>query len=382
MKSLVASFSALPFVLASLALGGCSEAVSTDESLEAVDGSEDALTSDGTAYSFKCSGTDGAKANVSVSANGANFDVAATANGAPLFQATAQRPALNVRPNDPANANALNEFIDFSDAGLDVVPVGGPKALELDLGGAKAMLFKDPQSNVTLKCSFDKAKLLRFLKFSMVAHANMKNVKVVAFDIDDTLAFTTPTFVRAFSTGGTPAPTDAVFWNQANKCDPGCASETITLPDGTTKLLPASVPSTAKAKAKELVALHKSYGHRVYAVTARPDINGGPLRDFIERELGIARDDVFFEPDVDQPGNPAGKTDRIKALDVDVYYGDSDSDITDTNKAFLDASGQPTKHVQALRFFRSPNSSNRSAGKLGKYHPGYFGEPIIANSYE
>jgi acid phosphatase class B len=210
----------------------------------------------------------------------------------------------------------------------------------------------------------------------------MKNVKVVAFDIDDTLAFTTPTFVRAFATGGTPVPTDTVFWTATNGCDQGCASETITLPDGTTKLLPENAPSKAKARARELVALHKSKGHRVYAITARPDINGAPLRQYIERELGIAREDVFFEPDIDQPGNPKGKQDRIKSLDVDVFYGDGDADITDTNKAFLDASGAATKHVQALRFLRSPNSSNRSAGKLAKYHPGYYGEAIIADSYQ
>jgi acid phosphatase class B len=381
MKPIAAPLSAIAFVLSSLALGGCSESLSTDEAAETPAGSEDALTSNGTAYSFQCS-SDTVKATVAISADGANFDVSASANGAALFRATAQRPSLNVRPNDPGASDALNEFIDFNDAGLDVVPVGGPKALELDLGGAKSMLFKDPQQTVTLKCRFDKAKLLRVLKINLVAHPDMKNVKVVAFDIDDTLAFTTPTFVRAFATGGTPAPTDTVFWTATNGCDHGCPSETITLPDGTTKLLPANEPSTAKARARELVALHKSKGHRVYAITARPDINGTPLRAYIESELGIAQDDVFFEPDIDQPGNPKGKQDRIKSLDVDVFYGDSDSDITDTNKAFQDASGAATKHVQAVRFLRSPNSSNRSSGRLAKYHPGYFGEAIIANSYE
>jgi acid phosphatase class B len=382
MKLALAPLSAMAVVLASFALGGCSDPAAADDNVEAAGGSEDALTSNGTAYSFQCTNKDGgAKTTVAVSANGANFDVTASANGAVVVQATAQRPSLNVRPNDAAS-DAINEFIDWSDAGLDVVPVDGPKALELDLAGAKTLLYKDPQKTVTFKCSFDKAKLLRLLKFNLVSHVDMKNVKVVAFDIDDTLAFTTPTFTRAFATGGTPDPHDTTFWTQTNGCDNGCPAQTLTLPDGTTKQLPENVASTAKQRALDMIALHKSHGHRIYAVTARPDINGDPLRDYIERELGIAKEDVFFEPDIDQPGNPAGKTDRLKSLDIDVFYGDSDSDITDTNKAFLDASGHPTKRVQAVRFFRSPNSSNRKAGKLNKYHPGYYGEPIISGSYE
>jgi acid phosphatase class B len=210
----------------------------------------------------------------------------------------------------------------------------------------------------------------------------MSGVSAVGFDIDDTLAFTTPTFARGFVTGGTPAPTDVLFWTATNGCDHGCASETITLLDGTTKLLPANVASTAKSKALDLIALHQAKGHKVYAITARPDINGDPLRDYVEGELGIPRANVFFEPDMDQPGNPKGKTDRMESLNLDLFYGDSDSDITDAAKTFVDAAGVRTKEMRAVRFQRSPKSSNRKAGKLNKYHPGYFGEAIVRGSYE
>jgi acid phosphatase class B len=379
MKS-IAKYSGLaPLLLASLALGGCAAPLG-EENAEPIDESADAISSDGKEYSFRCRNADG-PASIVVAARGANFDVTASAKAGVLFQATAQRPSLNVRPND-AGSDAVNEFVDFSDAGLEAVPVDGPKATELDLGGAKTFVYKDPQKTVTLTCRFDKAKLLRTLKFNIVSRIEMTNVKAVAFDIDDTLAFTTPAFVRAFATGGTPAPDDKVFWTHTNGCDKGCAAETVTLPDGSTKLLPENVASTPKSRALSLIALHKAQGHRVYAITARPDINGGALRDFVEQELGIAKEDVFFEPDIDLPGNPKGKTDRIKSLDIDVFYGDSDSDVTDTNKAFLDASGVPTKNVQAVRFLRSPNSSNRRAGKLNKYHPGYYGERILRDSYE
>jgi acid phosphatase class B len=360
-----------------LVLAACSQPIGDPNDAEQ---SEGELSSNGTSYSFNCR-SDSGTAKVVIAANGSSFDITASADSGVLFQATSQRPSLNVRPYDGPDM-VIAEFIDFADAGVEVVPVDGPKALELDLGGKKALAYKNDAEAVSLTCRFDKAKLLRLLQIQLVSSVDMTGVKSVAFDIDDTLAFTTPTFTRAFATGGTPAPDDVVFWTQTNSCDQGCASTTLTLPDGTTKLLPENVASTAKSRALTLVAKHKTLGHRVYAVTARPDIAGDGLRDYIESELGIAREDVFFEPDIDQPGNPKGKTDRIKSLDVDIYYGDSDSDITDTRNAFLDASGAPTKKVTAVRFLRSPKSSNRKAGKLAKYHPGYFGEPIIRDSYE
>ena len=70
-----------------------------------------------------------------------------------------------------------------------------------------------------------------------------------------------------------------------------------------------------------------------------------------------------------------------ESLDVDVFYGDSDTDITDARSAFS-TSTPPRKQVTAVRFLRSPKSSNRKAGKLAKYHPGYYGEPILADSYD
>jgi acid phosphatase class B len=58
-----------------------------------------------------------------------------------------------------------------------------------------------------------------------------------------------------------------------------------------------------------------------------------------------------------------------------VFYGDSDSDITDAKKV-------QTKSIRPIRFLRSPKSSNRKEGRLNQYHPGYYGESIIADSYE
>ena len=322
------------------------------------------------------------QASLRIIPRGDSFDVVATAEATVLFQVEDQRPSLNVRIEDGA-ADTVNEFIDFNKKGLEVVPVDGKNKLEVDLKpGATFVHYADESKKMQLSCGISPKRLISRLGIKPRAQVTFQGVKAVAFDIDDTLMFTSPTFARGFATGGVPKPDDVLFWTHTNGCDGGCSETTITLGDGSLKVLPANAPSTPKAKAIELINYHKSLGHRVYAITARPDINGDPLREYLESQMGIAREDLFFEPDLNQPGNPAGKTDRIESLNLDVFYGDSDSDITDALKAFVDSkTGVRTKKVEPVRFFRSPKSSNRKAGELNKYHPGYFGEPILSESY-
>jgi len=299
------------------------------------------------------------------------FDIAASTTDGPVFSLTAQRPSLNVNVDDGTSATP-SEFVDFRPSGLTAIPPMGMPRFELTLATGTKTLTHDTQQ---LNCRVSATKLLAYLGIAPAYDLDVQSATSVGFDIDDTLLFSTPTFTRAFATGGTPAPTDTVFWTQANSCDPGCAAETITLPDGTAKQLPASDPSPVKERVRQLVASYQANGAEVYAITARPDIAGDALRQYIEAQVGIAADHVFFEPDLDQPGNPAGKTDRMAQLALDVFYGDSDSDITD-------ARAVQGANVRGIRVLRSPKSSNRKDGRLAKYHPGYYGEPIVAGSYD
>lgn len=330
---------------------------------------------------FSCLTDDGHTAALEIVKIGDGFNILAKSKRTILINRNDLRPSLNVRIA-VGQDDVRNEFIDFNQIGLEVIPVDGKDKLEIDLAAGRTIVhFEDAINSMQLNCAINPLELILFLEITPRTHLNLPRVNAVAFDIDDTLMFTSPTFARGFATGGSPKPDDVLFWIHTNGCDQGCVESTITLSDGTTKILPANEPSTPKAKALELIRHHQSLGHEVYAITARPDINGEPLRDYIESEMGIERNKVFFEPDLEQPGNPAGKTDRIESLNLDVFYGDSDSDITDTLKAFVDRSGSRSKMVYPVRFFRSPKSSNRKAGMLNKYHPGYFGEPILSGSY-
>jgi acid phosphatase (class B) len=351
-----------------LLLGACTaDTVADAPSVDDFDGKADDAA---TARSVTCHTMAGDPIKVVFTPNGGSFEVAAGT----LFALTSQRPSLNATVEDGAS-DVPNEFVDFRPSGLDVIPPTGTPHFELALtAGAKALTYGDASTQVALTCTVSSSRLLAFLGIAPTSYLGVDGATSVGFDIDDTLLFSTPTFTRAFATGGTPKPDDAVFWTQANRCDPGCPAESLTLPDGTIKQLPASVPSGVKDRIRDQVAFHQARGAEVYAITARPDINGDALRTYIETELGIPSDHVFFEPDLDQPGNPAGKTDRMAQLGLDVFYGDSDSDITDAQKT-------PGAHVRGIRVLRSPKSSNRSGGRLAKYHPGYYGESILAGSY-
>jgi acid phosphatase class B len=323
------------------------------------------------AFKINCTSSSGEAAPLEITAASEGFEVTASSGKTKLFQVAKQLPSLNARVEDGAS-DAVDEFVDFNPTGLETVPVDSKNKLEIDLKAIAKVKFAADGNQVELTCRPDKKALLKFLKLEPAKTIALAGVKAVGFDIDDALMFTTPTFVRGFVTGGSPKPDDVLFWTHTNACDGGCEKTTIKLADGSTKELPANVASTPKAKVLELIRKHQKMGHKVYAITARPDINGDPLRDYLAKSMGIARENIFFEPDMDLPGNPAGKQDRIASLGLNMFYGDSDSDITDAMKV---------KGVKAVRILRSPKSSNRKAGELNKYHPGYYGETILAETY-
>jgi len=168
------------------------------------------------------------------------------------------------------------------------------------------------------------------------AQETAKKLKV-GFDLDDTLIFSTPAFNKGFKS--VHERFSRGFWTLVNKSDRD--------------------NSTVKEGAKRILDEHKEHGDEIFIVTARGPYGTQPLLDYIAETFNVKKENVFFEP--------RGKTDRIKRLGLDIYYGDADSDISDTIQA----------GAKGIRIERSETSWNTR-----KYHPGKYNEQVIENSAE
>ena len=162
-------------------------------------------------------------------------------------------------------------------------------------------------------------------------------VKEVGFDIDDTVLFSSPAFERGFASGN-PYGSDE-FWAIVNSSD--------------------KEVSKIKQKTRKIIEEHLKRGHKVYFITARRDVEGEKLKEFLSRELGIPKQNIFFAPH--------GKTQLIKQLGIDAFYGDSDSDM----RYAIEAGAMP------IGILRNPKSSYKRS-----YNPGSFDEFIIPDSEE
>ncbi|NQT98003.1 MAG: hypothetical protein HQ562_09710 [Candidatus Marinimicrobia bacterium] len=189
----------------------------------------------------------------------------------------------------------------------------------------------------------------------------------VGFDIDDTVLFSRAIFVNL--------PPD-----KRNPIDFGW----VNVHDWQYSLLIEPMA--------DLIHFYRAHGHRVYFITARPGINGDSVALFLTKQLGfpvIKGKNLFFEPK-ENVGDYRYTTKhrQINKLGLDIFYGDSDTDIVAAIKA----------GVQPVRVVRHQSSINQygknyfgdttdgttqkapfSANDLQKFYRGYvgmFGESI------
>jgi len=158
----------------------------------------------------------------------------------------------------------------------------------------------------------------------------------VGFDVDDTLLFSSPAFKKAYESEEFEYSDE--WWAIVNKSDEG--------------------NSIVKKVAEKILNEHKAKGDQIFAITARDGTGGDVLRGFLNRTFGIKKENIFCTHK---------KAEKIRELNIKIFYGDSDSDITAAQEA----------GAKGIRILRSPKSSYK-----GKYHPGEFGEEIIPNSEE
>ena len=172
----------------------------------------------------------------------------------------------------------------------------------------------------------------------------------IGLDVDDTALFSSPGFYYAFNNHdgangeniyGKKPLSNMKFWE-----------------DLCTKFDRFSMP---KNSTKALLEMHKKRGDRIYFITARPDASPNEiLTDQLHQAFGLGDD----QPKAIFTGYIT-KAKFIKENNISIYYGDSDSDITEAWDA----------GVRAIRFMRSPLSTNK-----GKYNPGKYGEAVLENS--
>lgn len=170
----------------------------------------------------------------------------------------------------------------------------------------------------------------------------------MGFDVDDTLLFSTPSFVLGkaiFSVNSDAWSHNANFWQQVNN-----------------GLL---VYSKKKESMQKIINYHLKRDDNIYFITDRPRTTTEKLSSRLADDFNIPfykRNVVIFKSYIN--GVKRNKDYFIKRNKIAIYYGDSDADIF-----------QDRNTVLKLRVLRSAASQNQN-----HYHPGMYCEFVITDS--
>ena len=118
-----------------------------------------------------------------------------------------------------------------------------------------------------------------------------------------------------------------------------------------------------------LIDYFRAHGHEVFFITARPGVNGDSVGVFLSKYLNFdvkVDSNLFFSPKEYVNGFKYTTKHRImKNLGIDIYYGDSDTDIIAAIKA----------NVHPVRIVRN-NAS------IKEYSGNYFGDTHDGKSHQ
>lgn len=182
-----------------------------------------------------------------------------------------------------------------------------------------------------------------FLIISSISFSQTGKLKV-GFDIDDTTLYSERAFVVAPKTDS--GRTDYSWINTHDKEYSLFIDPVVTL-----------------------INYFRANGHEVFFITARPGVNGDSVCVFLSKNLNFdvkVDSNLFFSPKEYVNGFKYTTKHRImEKLGIDIYYGDSDTDIIAAIKA----------DVHAVRIVRS-NAS------LKEYGGNYFGNTHDGKSHE
>ncbi len=170
----------------------------------------------------------------------------------------------------------------------------------------------------------------------------------VGFDVDDTVLFSSPAFYYvAYNKDGTDG-------SNIYGTNPFARSEAWA--DINNKFDKFSLP---KKIASRLIKMHLAREDKVYFITAREPSTQEQLTSLLKEAFQIPN----MQPVIFVGHN--SKAEPLSKHDIQLFYGDSDSDIREAKDA----------GVRAIRILRAGNSTDPRKLDLGG-----FGEPILINS--
>lgn len=195
---------------------------------------------------------------------------------------------------------------------------------------------------------------LKYVTAETIINSLPKSPINVGFDIDDTILFSSPCFYklsRDFSKAHNiqfqsedalwhQIKDDKEFWNKLATCDD------YSLP---------------KNRVIALLRLHQRRGDNIFFITARaaPEPQYADfLNNYLIEIIGNANN---LQPVI----YAENKVPPIKNNNITLYYGDSDTDIDDAQKA----------GAKAIRVLRASNSTRKDGYSLGKYN-----ESVLSDS--
>ncbi len=204
-------------------------------------------------------------------------------------------------------------------------------------------LFKAADTNYS--------KNLRFISFKKLKNSLPANSIAVGLDVDDTVLFSSPGFMyRVNNIDGKGGQ------NKYGKTLSAQLKNKQFWKDMNFKFDQFSMP---KKIAYKIIALHKKRGDKIYFITARPPSKKERLSIILAKHFKLSHKKLLYF------SNRKTKAPFIKKLNIKLFYGDSDSDITSAKEA----------GVRAIRILRSPMSNYKKKFSLGK-----FKEEILQNS--
>ena len=199
------------------------------------------------------------------------------------------------------------------------------------------ILLEDSMS-ISLKRIFVLFVIINTIAFSQAGKLR------VGFDIDDTVLFSEPTFIAAPEVDNR---LDFYAWINTHDKDYSLLIDPVIT----------------------LINYFHAHGHDVFFITARPGIMGDSVAVFLSNIVNFdvkVDSNLFFSPKEDVGDFRYTTKHRVmKKLDIDIFYGDSDTDIIAAIKA----------DVHPVRILRCDES-------IESYGGNYFGDTNIGNSAE